>query len=64
MEEFRLSAHGDVEPFVRVSALVFAAARHKSKKYEITGSNRQGSLDCITLGYHMYGELVLPGKLQ
>lgn len=55
MEEFRLPAHGEAELFVRVSPLVLAAARHKRKKYEIAGSNRQGSLDCITLGYHMYG---------
>ena len=30
------------------------------KKDEVAGANRRESLDCITLGYHMYGKLVYP----
>lgn len=49
---------------VCVSPVVFATARQKRKSTNSLGANRRGSLDCITLGCHMYGELVFPGRLN
>lgn len=64
-EEFRLSAHGEARLFVCVYHQLCSPQRDKERKSTSPwGASRRGSLECITLGYHMYGELVFPAQLQ
>ena len=63
-EIFRLSEHCEAELFARVSSLCVCHSATERQKFEFKGAHRQGSLDCITLGCHMYGELVFPGRLN
>ena len=56
-EIFRLSEHCEAELFARVSSLCVCHSATERQKFEFKGAHRQGSLDCITLGYHLYGEL-------
>ena len=54
-----LSGHGEIEVSVRVSPLVFAK-RRRSAKYDACNAIVQGSLDCITLGYHRTDKCLFP----